>query len=227
MQHEVTLQMAALIIAEQYDDVISSFHFHLLELQQLFHEGHQQRWNLFELSCSLAAPLVPLGSEQQNTLEHKMNQLLHKFEEKTEQELVAFRKDCEETRTQLAVVVAKAEAQAKTERVEAQNEVFATTALCRREVASTVALLKSEYATMKTTGQGVDSLQRALEITSNELENTRKRNDVIQAEQLETISKLRSELAEERNKSRDTVATEREMPVKCLRRLTRNARRIV
>jgi hypothetical protein len=210
MQQEVALQMAAMLLQEQYDYTFSVFNQHLLDLEDLYFDGLHQQWSLFDLSCALGAPLVPLGSEQKNSLEEKMENLLHRFEERSGEELKRLQQDADDAKIQFSVLLAKAEAQAKQDSQRRQDEVFAVSTLCRREVSSTVALLKSEYSHAHSNAQSLESLQRALDRTMKELDSTRARYDAVTQEQAETISKLREELQKARESARQTVSVERD-----------------
>ena len=207
---DVALHMATLLVAEQYEAQLSAYNSHISTLQDCYWEEQAERWNFFDLSCRLTTPMVPLGAEQTNSMAEKSEKLLQQYSASLEAEVAEFRIDSEVVRTELANVVAKAEAQLRTEAQKHQDEFFATSMLCRREVSSTVAMLKSEYSVQQATKGGMDGLQRALDIATGELELLRSRYDAVTNEQGETLAQLRGQLQAEREKNRSTVATERD-----------------
>lgn len=209
LANEVVVNIAAVLIAQQYDHIVAQYNLHLCVLQDYFDEGVWERWNEFDVCCRLAAPLIPLGSQEVNTMESRFHGLLQQYRQVSEQEIVSFIDSCETTRTEMCKLLARLEEDGKAAQRKNADELFSVTNLCRREVAATIALVRTQHAATETEVAAVKSLQQALTTATAECENLRQRLDQSRQQSSAMVASIRKQLEDERGEFQRALFEER------------------
>jgi hypothetical protein len=210
MADEVLLHVAATLIAQQYSIVLAEMHEHLLALQDTFHEGFLLRRNEFELSCSMAAPMLPVSTAVGQSLATKLEQLLAHYKATADTEVRHFHDSCFEISQSMKEDAFRARAEFRASERQRQDELAAAQQLARREVSATVALLKTEQAQSATEVTAMQALRKALEMSTSELTRLRAEAETVRATADAELLKMRKVYDEERAAAREALRRERD-----------------
>lgn len=222
-QQQLVLEVAAGLLAQQHAVVLQQYHEHVLQLIDLFHDAFVARRNEFELACTMVAPTIPIGTTAGLDMAQKLDQVIDHYRSVSEQEVRHFHDECFEIQQLMREGAFKSTAESRAMDRRREDELSAAQELARREVAATLALMKTEQAQSTTEITAMKSLRDALDATSAELTRLRSEIETVRSTADLEMSRLRENYDAERAHARESLRLERDETTRQIRKILDDA----
>lgn len=209
-QQQVVLEVAAQLMAQQWGHILYQFHVHVAGLEDVFFQAQEAHWEEFNLSCALAAPTIPIGATEGQTMEAKLMQVIDHYRTTCEGEIMRFNDASFRMQQDLSTTLYSLQADAKAAERKRADELVAAQQLARREVAATVALVKTEQAQSATEVSAMQRLQDAVADLTADRAALQDEVQTLRADNHARLAELRKEMEVERAEHRTAVEAERD-----------------
>lgn len=158
----VAMEVASIVMAQQYSAIFQRFHQHLLLLEDFFFSAERTIITTYELSTKLVAGVIPFSVLEAEVAQSRFVKLVKAFEKASSEELSTFQKETGDLRVMLQQIIAKGEQTLAAEERKRKDDFNTLQNVCRREVSAFIATIRSDNASTGLEVEAIQSLQAVL-----------------------------------------------------------------